>query len=412
LIVLQLVEGETNAAIRQAAAVHFKNVVKNGWDAENDSGVVISPQDRDLIKNNLVQLMCSVPPSIQSQCSESIKLIAAQDFPAKWDNLLPMLVEKFASADPRVVNGVLLTANSLFKRFRYVQRSDSLYSDILYSLKHMQAPLLTLFQTTNASVDSFQGDQMQLIPRFESLRLISRIMFSLNYQDLPEFFEDNMKAVMTINAKFLKYENPLLTDDDEDTDPSPIDQLQAAIVENLNLYTDKDEECFLPYLGDFTQLVWGLLMRATDKPKHDVLATKCIRFLASLVKKKMHSDLFKEDATLRQIIASIVIPNLKIREVDEERFEDDPAEYIATDIEGSETESRRKCSQELLRAMCRQFGPQSTVICMQHIGTMLQEYQSNPGANWAAKDAAVSSWKLLFVYLSTCIAISHFFFLI
>jgi exportin-2 (importin alpha re-exporter) len=88
--------------------------------------------------------MCEVPPNIQSQCSESISLIAAVDYPAKWDNLLPMLVQKFGSSDIRVVNGVLLTANSLFKPFRYVQRSDKLYSDILYSLKHIQEPLLNL----------------------------------------------------------------------------------------------------------------------------------------------------------------------------------------------------------------------------------------------------------------------------
>lgn len=389
-MVLQLIEGEkNNIAIQQAAAVHFKNLMKNGWDPENDTGIVISEHDRVLIKNNLVQLMCSVAPSIQSQCSESISLIAAQDFPAKWDNLLPMLIEKFASPDPNVVKGVLIATNSLFKRFRYVQRSDSLYSDIIYSLKHVSAPLLTLIQTTNAAIDSFQADAAQLVPRFESMRLICRIFFSLNYQDLPEFFEDNMPAFMEIFGKYLGYQNALLTDASEDTEPSPIDKLQSAIVENLNLYADKDEESFMPYLGKFTELVWHLLMRATSLPKHDVLATKCIRFLSALVKKQMHRDLFKEEATLRQIISSIVIPNLTIREVDEERFEDDPAEYIATDIEGSETESRRKCSQDLLRAMCRQFNLEASAICTEHVGTMLQQYQTNPDANWAAKDAAV-----------------------
>ena len=43
--------------------------------------------------------------------------VAAVDFPSKWDNLLPELVQKFNSLDPSVVQGVLLTANSIIKRF-------------------------------------------------------------------------------------------------------------------------------------------------------------------------------------------------------------------------------------------------------------------------------------------------------
>jgi exportin-2 (importin alpha re-exporter) len=394
-LLLRLIQlGDSSSEpIRQAAAIHFKNIVKKGWDTEREEGndgIVISNQDRAVIKENLVQLMCEVPPSIQAQCAEAISLIAAIDFPSKWDSLLPTLIYRFRSDDPRIINGVLVTANSLFKSFRYVQRSDKLYEHILYSLKHVQEPLLVLFKTTDRAVDAVLNDATFLKLRFESLRLICRIFFSLNYQDLPEFFEDTMGEWMTVFAKYLEYRNPLLTDDNEELEPSPIDRLQSAIVENLNLYADKDEETFLPFLPSFTRLVWNLLMNLTAFSKHDVLATKCIRFLASLVKKQMHQDLFKDETTLRQIIGNIVIPNIRIREVDQERFEDDPAEYIATDIEGSETESRRKCSQELLRAMCRQYEKQTTTICHEHVASMLVEYQKDPLNNWPAKDAAVS----------------------
>lgn len=372
---------------------------------------MISPQDRTTIKTHLVQLMCTVPPIIQAQCSESISLIAKLDFPDNWQNLLPELVQKFNSPDPAVTNGVLLTANSIFKRFRYVQRSDELYREIIYSLKHVQEPILTLFKSTSQAVVAFEKDAAQLVPRFETLRLIVRIFFSLNYQDLPEYFEDHMGEWMEGFSTFLQYKNVLLTDDSEETEPSPLDRLQAGIVENLKLYAGKDEEPFLPFLPKFTQLVWNLLLHVTAHPKHDILATSCIRFLGSLVKKLMHKDLFKEDATLRQIIGNIVVPNLMIREVrtllgmtvldefllilvvfqvDEIRFDEDPDEFIATDIEGSETESRRRCSQDLLRDMCRQFEAEATAICSEHVGTMLSEFAANPSSKWQAKDVAVS----------------------
>ena len=394
LEVLRLIASSeaSDAAVRQAAAVHFKNIIKTGWDVhreEGNEGIVISPEDRSTIKSHLVQLMCTTPSQIQAQLSESISLIAQVDYFQNWQNLLPELVQQFHSTDPAVVIGVLKTANSIFKSFRYVQRDDDLYQKLAYTLDGMQAPLLTLFKTTGQAVDAMANDPNQLKLRLEALYLMSRIFFSLNYQDLPEFFEDHMGEWMQEFAKYLQYQNPALVDADEETEPGPIDQLQAAIIENLQLYADKDEEPFMEYLPNFTTLVWNLLMNVTALCKHDSLATTSIRFLSSLVQKHMHRHLFQDEATLRQIVLKIVIPNLMFRESDEERFEDDPREYILTEVEGSDNESRRKCSQDLLRAMCRQFEPETTAICAEHVGSMLNEYNADPNGNWKAKDAAV-----------------------
>jgi exportin-2 (importin alpha re-exporter) len=378
--------------VRQAAAVHFKNLAKNGWDeskdAEDRKGIKISPADRDTIKSHLVDLMCTVPPIIQAQISESISLIAEVDFPDKWQTLLPSLVQKLNSPDMAVVNGVLTTANSIFKKFRFVRRSDDLYAVIIYALQQFQEPLLQLFVQTGKAVEGYANDKQQLVPRLEALRLMCRIFYSLNYQDLPEFFEDHIQEWMGEFAKYLQYKNPLLVDEDEEDDPSPVDKLQTAIIENLKLYADKDEECFVPFLPNFTSLVWNLLISLTPHPKHDSLVTTSIKFLSSLVEKKMHNHLFQEEATLRQIVSHIVIPNLMVRESDEEKFEDDPQEYIMTEIEGSDSESRRKCSRDLLRAMCRQFEQQTTAICMEHIGTMLGEFNAD-NSKWSKKDTAV-----------------------
>ena len=308
---------------------HFILIHQDGTD-----GIQISQNDRNLIKSNLVELMCTVPPQIQAQCSEAISLIAAVDYPQRWDNLLVELVQKFQSTDATVVNGCLTTANSIFKRFRYINRSDSLYSDIIYTLQKIQEPLLQMFQSTGQMVDAYASDLRNLRPKMTALKLQCSIFYSLNYEDLPEYFEDHMGEWMTEFAKYLSYKNPILVDDDEEDEASPIDTLQAAIVDNLALYADKDEEEFIPHIPKFTSLVWNLLMSMSSYPKHDVLATRCIKFLSSLIGKLMHKSVFQEEGTLRQIISNIVIPNLMIRDVDEEKFEDDYAEFIMEDMEG------------------------------------------------------------------------------
>ena len=80
-----------------------------------------------------------------------------------------------------------------------------------------------------------------------------------------------------------------------------------------------------------------------------------------------------------------------LQQVDEERFEDDPREFIVTEVEGSDSESRRRCSEDLLRAMCRQFEAETTAICYEHVGSMLREYATDQTNKWVAKDAAVST---------------------
>jgi exportin-2 (importin alpha re-exporter) len=129
-------------------------------------------------------------------------------------------------------------------------------------------------------------------------------------------------------------------------------------------------------------------MTVTPHSKHDALATISIRFLSSLIGKLMHRGLFEGEGTLREIFGRIVIPNLTIRDIDEERFEDDPNEFILSDMESSDTESRRKCTQELLRAMCRQFEKEATAICSEHVNQMLSQFATDKN-QWKMKDVAI-----------------------
>ncbi len=68
----------------------------------------------------------------------------------------------------------------------------------------------------------------------------------------------------------------------------------------------------------------------------DLLATTCIRFLTSVVSKKMHEQLFRDPSTLKQIVENIVVPNLILTTEEEELFEDNPMDYISRDMEGSD----------------------------------------------------------------------------
>lgn len=54
----------------------------------------IAPSDRAAIKQEIVQLMITVPEKIQLQISDALTLIAAADFPDRWEGLLPVFIMK------------------------------------------------------------------------------------------------------------------------------------------------------------------------------------------------------------------------------------------------------------------------------------------------------------------------------
>jgi exportin-2 (importin alpha re-exporter) len=64
--------------------------------------------------------MLSTPALVQAQLSEALSIICGHDFPRQWPTLLGELVERLNAAgnDIQTVNGVLATANSIFKRYR------------------------------------------------------------------------------------------------------------------------------------------------------------------------------------------------------------------------------------------------------------------------------------------------------
>ena len=221
----------------------------------------MSDADKDLVKQNILNLMCAVPNDVQKQLSEALAIISYHDFPDKWQQLLPDMVSKFASQDLHIINGVLRSANAILKRFRYAFKSDALYLQLLFCLNNFAAPFTELFTWACGVLEEVAktGESGKLHMIMETLRLCCRIFFSLNWQDLPEFFEDNMERWMGPFAKLLAFTHPLLVDETEEERPGPLELLRAAVVENVNLYATKYEEEFQPHLNVFATGVWELL---------------------------------------------------------------------------------------------------------------------------------------------------------
>ncbi|TKY64094.1 Exportin-2 protein [Spatholobus suberectus] len=389
LAVLRLVaEPSIDDQIRQAAAVNFKNHLRLRW--ASDDAPVPDPE-KDQIKTLIVPLMLSATPKIQSQLSEALALIGHHDFPKSWPSLLPELVANLQkasqSSDYASINGILGTANSIFKKFRFQYKTKDLLLDLKYCLDNFAAPLLEVFLKTASLIDAGGVPASTLRQLFESQRLCCRIFYSLNFQELPEFFEDHMKEWMGEFRKYLTTSYPALESSGADG-VAVVDELRAAVCENINLYMEKNEEEFQGFLNDFALAVWTLLGNVSQLSSRDRLAITAIKFLTT-VSTSVHHTLFASDGVIPQICQCIVIPNVRLRDDDEELFEMNYIEFIRRDMEGSDLDTRRRIACELLKGIATHYGDAVKSIVSAQIQSLLSSFAANPGVNWKDKDCAI-----------------------
>uniref|UniRef100_A0A8D0MD20 Exportin-2 n=1 Tax=Sus scrofa TaxID=9823 RepID=A0A8D0MD20_PIG len=321
LLLLTLLEKSQDNVIKVCASVTFKNYIKRNWRIVEDEPNKICEADRVAIKANIVHLMLSSPEQIQKQLSDAISIIGREDFPQKWPDLLTEMVNRFQSGDFHVINGVLRTAHSLFK-----------YGLKLNVLDAFALPLTNLFKATIELCSTHANDASALRILFSSLILISKLFYSLNFQDLPEFFEDNMETWMNNFHTLLTLDNKLLQTD---------------------------------------------------------LVSNAIQFLASVCERPHYKNLFEDQNTLTSICEKVIVPNMEFRAADEEAFEDNSEEYIRRDLEGSDIDTRRRAACDLVRGLCKFFEGPVTGIFSGYVNSMLQEYAKNPSVNWKHKDAAI-----------------------
>ncbi|KAL6987162.1 hypothetical protein U1Q18_012917 [Sarracenia purpurea var. burkii] len=401
LAVLRLVSEPTvDEPLRLAAAVNFKNHLRSRWSSELSPErnvptlAPISDPEKDQIKALIVPLMLSSAPRIQSQLSEALAVIGKHDFPKLWQALLPELRSSLEKAgegsDYATVNGILNTVNSLFNKFRYQYKTNDLLLDLKYCLDNFAEPLLKIFKRTAGLIDNVANSGGQAVimrPLIESQKLCCRIFYSLNFQELPEFFEDHMGEWMGEFQKYLTVKYPALEDGGGDG-LALVDELRAAVCENISLYMEKNEEEFQGYLGGFVEAVWNLLVVVSKSSSRDGLTVTAIKFLTT-VSTSVHHTLFARDDILQQICQCIVIPNVMLRDDDEELFEMNYVEFIRRDMEGSDLDTRRRIACELLKGIATNYKEKVTQMVSSQIQTSLVTYSENPAANWKHKDCAI-----------------------
>lgn len=340
-------------AVRLAAALFLKNLVKRKWVNE-DGEYMLFNDDVQYLKLEILNVMIKLPNNLQIQLGETISIIAELDFPHNWSNLIDDLVAKLSPDDFVLNRGILLVAHSIFKKWRPLFRSDELFLEIKMVLDKFAQPFMALLSKTDELITEAvaQNNSASVTIYLECLLLLVQIYYDLNCQDIPEFFEDNLNTGMGILHKYLGFLSNLVGDSSDDEDVDVLIKVKTAIIELLSLHVTRYAEEFDPLIPNFITSVWELInVYVTQQPKFDLLAVNALAFLTSITKIVKYQTYFNNEQAINEIIEKIILPNIAFREVDEETFEDEPISFVRSDLEGSDFDSRRKSSTDFLREL-------------------------------------------------------------
>lgn len=201
---------------------------------------------------------------------------------------------------------------------------------------------------------------------------------------MPPIFEQHLSDISQLLHKYLTYANPIL-DSEDDTEPSVVDVVKADICEALQLYTTKFHEEFGPYSQSFISTTWDLLSATGPETRYDGLVSKALHYLTAVAGTFELAGIFNDGNVLGQVVEGVILPNVALRESDLEMFEDEPIEFIRRDLEGSDTDSRRRSATDFLKKLQERFEALVTSVVLRYINHYLEQGKTD----WKAKDTAV-----------------------
>ncbi|CAO1617205.1 unnamed protein product [Jaminaea pallidilutea] len=406
-----IASAQTAAAIRLAASIHLKNLIRARWDADEaqDAGLpVVDESTKATLRQNLLPLLLSLsslanptPLPLRLQLNTSLSLVASHDFPRAWTGLLDDILARLSEPNPDlgVVQACLSTLHEVTKAWRGQFRSDELYEEINYVLEKFAPVWWSSIQSTNQALLNSSTPAAQMPPLLTILHTQVLLFYDLSCQDLPPLFEDNIAPISQLLLHWLSFSpdsSRLPSASDDDDKPDDLTNVRAAVCEAAELYAQRYLDVWEPQVGGFVQAVWEMLGKLEGKSgsKHDALLSRALSFLSVIVRQPSLRHLFSQgeggSSVMESLVQRVVLPNVGMKEVEEEMFEDEPLAWVKREVEGStETDTPRLSSLSFLRALLEHFTQDITRIISSYIQTYLQQYAANPSAEWRKKDAAI-----------------------
>eukprot|EP00878_Enallax_costatus_P046967 GHUV01057304.1.p1 GENE.GHUV01057304.1~~GHUV01057304.1.p1 ORF type:complete len:796 (+),score=306.27 GHUV01057304.1:175-2562(+) len=170
-------EPTVNISVRQVASISFKQVAKKYWESEKENAPMLAADDKQLVRDNLLEAIIRAPHIIQSQLSEVMTTVVYCDYPQAWPGLLETVMAHLTSSDHGRMYGGLLVLRVLTRKYEF--RDDEERAPLGPIINASFPVLLSLMQQLSADTSSSQ----QIA---EFMKLICKIFWSATFMSVPD----------------------------------------------------------------------------------------------------------------------------------------------------------------------------------------------------------------------------------
>ncbi|RUP50513.1 armadillo-type protein, partial [Jimgerdemannia flammicorona] len=338
-VVLQILGSEeSELGARQAAAIYFKNRLHKSWDEAKQSPNPINEQDRNVVKQAILQALITAPNAVKVQLTSSLNTILNNDFPDQWPDFLSQVQTALQSNDVRLIYVGLLALREVVKVYQWksVEKRDPLSNIVKATF-----PTIQNIATGLVSIDTLEAAEM--------LKTALKIYHTAIHMDLPKCLQEPASLVPwgTIFVQLVDKHVPQegLPADSEEREKYPWWKAKKWAYHCLNrLFGRYGNPAQLPqsnqkyqafaknFITNFAPNILHMYLKQIELwiKKENWMSQKCLAltaaFFSDSVKHKTTWQILKPHT--ETLVSHFIFPQLCFSQEDEELWIEDPVEYV------------------------------------------------------------------------------------
>ncbi|XP_005989743.1 importin-7 isoform X2 [Latimeria chalumnae] len=325
--------------VRQAGVIYLKNMISQYWaDREAASGEVaqftIPEEDRQYIRENIVEAIIQSPELIRVQLTTCIHQIIKHDYPSRWTAVVDKIGFYLQSDNSSYWLGILLCLYQLVKNYEYKKPEER--SPLVVAMQLFLPMLKDRFiQLLPDPSDQSVLIQKQILKIFYALVQYTLPMELINQQNLTEWIE----IMKTIVDRDVPAETAQVDEDDRPELPwwkckKWALHILARLFErygspgNVSKEYSEFAEIFLKaYAVAIQQVLLRLLYHYKEK---QYVAPRVLQQTLNYINQGVsHAVTWKNlKPHIQGIIQDVIFPLMCYTDTDEDLWQEDPYEYI------------------------------------------------------------------------------------
>ncbi|XP_069048969.1 importin-8 [Lepisosteus oculatus] len=335
-----IVSDQVEFPVRQAAAIYLKNMVSQYWqDREPPAGELMFPfniheNDRQQIRDNIVEGIIQSPESVRAQLTVCLRAIIKHDFPGRWTAIVDKIGMYLQSQNSASWYGSLLALYQLVKTYEYkkAEERDPLLAAMQLFLPRIQQQISQLLPDSTVFSVLIQK---QILKIFHALVQYSLPLRLLNNAVMTQWMEI-LRAVLDRDVP------PETLEVDEDDRPELVWwkckkwalHIVARLFERYGSPGNVTKEYFEFadfFLKTYAVGIQQVLLKTVDqyRQKHYITPHVLQQALAYLNQGVSHSLTWKQMKPHMQAInQEVIFPLMCYKDEDEKLWQEDPYEYI------------------------------------------------------------------------------------